>query len=123
VANRKTSLDDLLDAIARDAGARIDHVEKAGATPLHRAVRARSPEAVRCLLERGASVGARHAKQGSTPLHLALHGTGASGTKGARAEQEEIVALLIRHGADTQAKDANGKAPPVAKKHPRSELG
>lgn len=97
-----------------DAGAKIEHVEKAGAAPLHRAIRARSPEAVRCLLERGAAVGARHAKQGSTPLHLALHSTGAGGTKGARAEQDEIVELLLRHGADTRAKDAKGNSPPLA---------
>jgi ankyrin repeat protein len=83
-----------------EAGARIDHVEKAGAAPIHRAVRARSPEAVRCLLERGASVHARHGKQGSTPMQLAHHSTGAGGTKGARAEQEEIVELLLRYGAE-----------------------
>jgi ankyrin repeat protein len=103
-----------------DAGAKIDHLEKAGAAPLHRAIRARSPEAVRCLLERGASVRARHAKQGSTPLHLALHSTGASGTKGARSEQDEIVDLLIRHGADTRARDAKGKAPPLVARRRRS---
>jgi len=77
-----------------DAGSRIDHAEKAGASPLHRAVRARSPEAVRCLLERGADVNAAHGKSGTTPLDLARHSTGASGTKGARAEQQEIIALL-----------------------------
>jgi ankyrin repeat protein len=98
-----------------DRGSRIDAIEKSGASPLHRAVRARSPEAVRCLLERGASVHARHGKQGSTPLHMALHSTGASGTKGARAEQDEIVALLLQHGADPEAKDANGKTPPPTK--------
>ncbi|HEY2510260.1 MAG TPA: ankyrin repeat domain-containing protein [Polyangiaceae bacterium] len=97
-----------------DRGSRVDQVEKAGGTPLHRAVRARSPEAVRCLLERGASVHARHAKQGSTPLHMALHSTGASGTKGAHAEQDEIVAILLQHGADPRAKDANGKVLPMA---------
>jgi ankyrin repeat protein len=74
-----------------DGGSRIDHAEKAGAAPLHRAVRARSPEAVRSLLERGARVDAAH-------LRLATRSTGASGTRGARAEQEEIVALLREHG-------------------------
>jgi ankyrin repeat protein len=96
-----------------DAGAHLEHAEKAGAAPLHRAVRARSPEAVQCLLERGASVHARHAKQGSTPLHLALHTTGAGGTKGTRAEQERIVELLLQHGADPKAEDAKGKRPPL----------
>jgi ankyrin repeat protein len=98
-----------------DAGSRIEHAEKAGAAPLHRAVRARSPEAVRCLLERGASVNIRHGKQRSTPLHLALHSTGAGGTRGARAEQDEIVALLLAHGANPRAKDAKGKTPPLGK--------
>jgi ankyrin repeat protein len=102
-----------------DAGARIDHIEKAGAAPLHRAVRARGVEAVRCLLERGASVHARHGKQGSTPLHLARRSTGASGTKGARAEQDEITELLLEHGADGRAKDATGR-PPLAPKRRRS---
>lgn len=106
-------------ALLVDAGARIDHVEKAGATPLHRAVRARSPEAVQCLLELGASVHARHAKQGSTPLHLALRSTGASGTKGTREEQDAIAALLLKHGADPLAEDANGKRPPALPKRAR----
>src|ERR1041384_113227 len=34
-----------------EAGSNIEHTDKAGSTPLHRAVRARSPRAVRCLLE------------------------------------------------------------------------
>lgn len=97
-----------------DAGSPIEHAEKAGATPLHRTVRARSPEAVRCLLDRGARVDAPHGKQGSTPLHLALRSTGAGGTRGARAEQDAIVALLLERGADAGAKDAHGKVPPVA---------
>ena len=82
-----------------DAGSDIEHKDKAGAAPLHRAVRARSPEAVRCLLERGGRVDNRHGRQWTTLLHLATHSTGASGTKGARAEQQEIVALLLRYGA------------------------
>jgi ankyrin repeat protein len=81
------------------AGAKIEHTDKAGATPLHRAIRARSPEAVRCLLERGARADATHGRQRTTPLKLAMHSTGASGTKGTRAEQQEIVELLLRSGA------------------------
>jgi ankyrin repeat protein len=89
-----------------DAGSDIEHTDKAGATPLHRAVRARSPQAVRCLLERGARVDAPHGRDRTTSLHIATHSTGASGTKGARAEQEEIVALLLQYGADPRARDA-----------------
>ena len=96
-----------------DAGSDIEHKDKAGATPLHRAVRARSPEAVRSLLERGAHVDATHGRQRTTPLHIVTHSTGASGTKGARAEQQEIVDLLLHYGADRQAKDANGNLPRI----------
>jgi uncharacterized protein len=78
------------------AGTDIEHLDKAGATPLHRAVRARSPEAVRCLLEHGARVDGTHGPQRTTTLHLATHSSGASGTKGASAEQQEIVELLRR---------------------------
>lgn len=81
-----------------DAGADIERKDRAGAAPLHRAVRARSPEAVRCLLQRGARVAATHGRQRTTLLHIATHATGASGTKGARAEQQEIVTLLLEYG-------------------------
>ncbi|HEY7284534.1 MAG TPA: ankyrin repeat domain-containing protein [Vicinamibacterales bacterium] len=81
-----------------DAGSRIDHKDKAGAVPLHRAVRARSPVAVRCLLEHGARVDATHGKQRTTLLHTATHSTGASGTRNARAEQREIEELLLKYG-------------------------
>jgi len=94
-----------------DAGSDIEHKDKAGAAPLHRAVRARSPQAVRCLLERGARVDATHGRQRTTPLHIATHSTGASGTKGARTEQEEIVELLLKYGADPRARDATGNGP------------
>src|SRR5262245_6297010 len=70
-----------------DAGSDIEHRDKGGAVPLHRAVRGRSPEAVRCLLERGARVDATHGRQRTTALHIVSHSTGASFTKGTRAEQ------------------------------------
>jgi ankyrin repeat protein len=94
-----------------DAGSEIEHKDKTGTTPLHRAIRARSPEAVRCLLERGARVDATHGRQRTTPLHIATHSTGASGTKGTHAEQQEILELLLRYGADPTARDAKGSFP------------
>jgi ankyrin repeat protein len=81
------------------AGSEVEHKDKAGSAPLHRAVRARSPAAVRCLLERGARVDATHGPRRTTALRIATSSTGASGTKGARAEQQEIVELLLRYGA------------------------
>jgi len=96
-----------------DAGSDIERKDKAGAAPLHRAVRARSPEAVRCLLERGARADATHGRQRTTPLHLVTHSTGASGTKGAHAEQQEIEELLLQYGADPRARDENGNLPRI----------
>jgi len=47
-------------------GSKTEHVDCGGATALHRAVRARSPAAVRRLLKSGARVVAQLAKTGST---------------------------------------------------------
>jgi ankyrin repeat protein len=92
-------------------GAETELADRNGATALHRAVRARSPAAVRELLGAGARVDARLRQRGSTPLHLAMQSTGASGTAGAECEQLEIIALLLEHGADPRALDARGRTP------------
>lgn len=94
-----------------DAGSDIERRDKAGSTPLHRAVRARSVEAVRCLLERGARVDATHGRRGTTTLSLATRSTGASGTKGAHAERHAIVELLLRYGADHERGRTNEGVP------------
>ncbi len=91
-------------------GAKLEQVDRGGATALHRAVRARSPEAVRQLLKAGARVDVQLSKSGSTPIHLAVQSTGASGTAGAVSEQLEIIALLLQRGADPAAKDARGRS-------------
>lgn len=88
------------------AGALIDAADAGGATPLHRAVRARGLVAVRTLLDAGARVDLRLTKEGSTPLHLAVYGSGAGGTAGTEAEQLEIIAALLSHGASPHAMDA-----------------
>ena len=81
-------------------------------TPLHRAVRARSPAAVAALLAAGADPRAATGKAGSTPLHLAVAPTGASGTAGAGDYQLEIVRQLLAAGATLADVDRNGT--PVA---------
>ncbi len=100
---------DLIELLVQH-GVNLQHVDRGGASALHRAVRARSPAAVRQLLKAGARVDVRLKKGGSTPLHLAVQSTGAGGTAGAIAEQLEIIGLLRKYGADCGAKDANGRS-------------
>lgn len=100
---------DLIELLVQ-RGARHQHVDRGGASPLHRAVRARSPAAVRQLLIAGARVDAQLKKNGSTPLHLAVQSTGAGGTAGAINEQVEIIGILLEHGADPDFKDGNGRS-------------
>src|SRR5207248_1154096 len=90
-------------------GAVVNLGDDGGATPLHRATRARSARAVRRLLFHGADVGARLSRSGSTPLHLAASQSGASGTRGAKEEQFEIIAALLERGADPLAVDSRGR--------------
>ena len=92
------------------AGAAVDQPDRGGVTPLHRAVRARSPAAVAALLSAGANPRAASRKEGSTPLHLAVAPTGASGTAGAGDLQLEIIRLLLAAGATLADVDANGVA-------------
>jgi ankyrin repeat protein len=93
-------------------GARADpnSPDKSGVAPLHRAVRTRCTPAVRALLSNGADA-VRKNKTGSTPLHLAVQNTGRGGTGSApsRAEQAEIIRLLLDHGARASDEDASGR--------------
>jgi ankyrin repeat protein len=82
------------------AGADPNAVDMDGVTPLHRAVRTRCAAAVEALLAGGADA-ERSNDGGSTPLRLARLTTGRGGTGAldAKAQQQEIVRLLERHGA------------------------
>jgi uncharacterized protein len=91
------------------AGADIHETDKNGVTPLHHAVRFRSPAAVRTLLEHGALVNKQCTRLGSTPLHRAVTSTGAPGTAGKRAEALEIIDLLLEFGANPALQNKNGK--------------
>jgi ankyrin repeat protein len=88
-------------------GAPVDGRDRGGVAPLHRAVRARSPAAVRALLEAGADPLCANGA-GSTPLHLAVQSTGAAGTAGAGDQQLEIARMLIAAGASLSDCDSKG---------------
>jgi ankyrin repeat protein len=84
--------------------------DKSGVASLHRAVRTRSPAAVRALLDAGADPTQRN-KSGSTPLHLAVQTTGASGSGSIEAQRRQklIIELLLKWGAKLTDQDLNGK--------------
>ena len=92
------------------AGANPNAKNKNGVAPLHRAVRTRCAAAVRALLAHGAEPRRRNAS-GSTPLHLAVQNTGrgGSGAAEAKAQQAEIIRLLMAHGARLTDQDDRGK--------------
>ncbi len=92
------------------AGADPNALDRSGVSPLHRAVRTRSPAAVRALLGGGAD-SRRPNKAGSTPLHLAVQttGRGGSGSPHAREQQAAIVRLLLESGARPSDQDLRGR--------------
>jgi len=93
------------------AGADVHETDKNGVTPLHHAVRFRSPAAVEFLLGQGANVNQTCKRSGSTALHRAVTSTGAPETAGKQAEAKEIIKLLLKFGADPQIKNKSGKTP------------
>lgn len=92
-------------------GADIQETDKNGVTPLHHAVRFRSPTAVATLLEHGANVNQVCKRSGSTPLHRAVTSTGAPGTAGRKSEARRIIELLLEYGADPSITNRNGRKP------------
>jgi len=91
-------------------GADPNAKDNSGVAPIHRAVRTRSSNGVRALIEAGANLLLMN-RSGSTPLHLAVQNTGkaGSGSGTAKDEQRRIIALLLAHGARPTDVDANGK--------------
>ena len=99
----------LIEEMARTAD--IHAADKNGVTALHHAVRFRSPEAVKTLIERGANVNQACRRNGSTPLHRAATQTGAPGTAGRQSAAIEIIRLLLAAGADSSITNKSGKTP------------
>jgi hypothetical protein len=93
------------------AGADPNASDNSGVAPIHRAVRTRCATAVRALLMNGADPRIPN-KSGSTPLHLAVQSTGRGGTGStlSRAQQTEIVRLLLRYGAQSPDKNSSGRS-------------
>jgi uncharacterized protein len=91
------------------AGASVHETDKNGVTPLHHAVRFRSPAAVEMLLSHGAAVNQTCKRSGSTALHRAVTSTGAPDTAGKSDEARQIVEILLRYGADPSIKNKTGK--------------
>jgi len=94
-----------------EAGADIHETDKNGVTPLHHAVRFRSPAAVQTLLEHGARVNQVCKRSGSTALHRAVTTTGAPETAGKQEQAKEIIQILMQFGADPSIKNKNGRRP------------
>jgi len=94
-----------------EAGADLQQTDKNGVTPLHHAVRFRSPAAVEVLLKYGAAVNQTCKRSHSTALHRAVTSTGAPGTAGKAAEARKIIEILLRYGADPHIKNKSGKTP------------
>jgi uncharacterized protein len=94
-----------------NGGADVYATDKNGVTALHHAVRFRSPAAVELLLRRGADVNQACRRSGATALHRAVMSTGAPGTAGKQHEAQQIVEILLRHGADPAITNKSGKTP------------
>jgi len=87
-------------ALLLDRGAKVDAVDGEGVTPLILASYRGQTEVVKLLLERGAAVNAREKRNGLSSLSHAV----------GRGDQE-LVSVLLAHGADPVLKSADGRTP------------
>ncbi len=92
------------------SGALLSVEDYLGRTALHIAARYSSVDAVRRLLEMGASVHARD-NRGRTPLHI---------TRYDQSDNVEIVKLLLAYGANPDIEDFRGQRPiDIIRKQPQ----
>ena len=84
----------LLELVLQQGASINTHLSVCGQTALHRAVRKGRKELVQVLLEKGANANAVTSDCGETPIHVAAYG---------EAENEDIMKMLIVHGADVDA--------------------
>ena len=91
-------------------GADVNNADKGGVTALHMAVRDRSVEAVRALLDSGADPDMEDRGRKSTPLRRAVANTGRQGTVGKGKQAIQIVRLLIAAGANPSHVNRSGKS-------------
>tara|TARA_Y100000588_G_scaffold77096_1_gene80376 strand:+ start:81 stop:467 length:387 start_codon:yes stop_codon:yes gene_type:complete len=103
-----TEQKELIRSLLRD-GADVHETDKNGVTPLHHAVRFRSPAAVDILIRNGADVNRPCRRSGSTPLHRDVTYTGAPSTAGKVTEHREIIELLVAAGADSALANRDGR--------------
>ena len=94
-----------------DSRVSVCETDKNGVTPLHRAVRFRSLSAVKLLLAAGADVNTFDRRTHSTALHRAVTNSGAPSTAGKMDTAIAIVRLLLKYGADPNARNKKGKTP------------
>jgi ankyrin repeat protein len=90
-----------------DGGADLNVAGIDGLTPLHMASGAGHESIARMLIDRGADLNVADAR-GWTPLHEACSSVD---THGIREASLEIIRVLILAGADTQARDIEGRLP------------
>jgi ankyrin repeat protein len=81
-------------------GAKVDHVDSGGGTPLMMASALGNVVCVEILLDHNAKINYQNPKNGKTPLHVAA----TNPEKGHLAAQ-----ILVQHGANLELKDNEGK--------------